>query len=145
MHGTPADKFKACENMPSMLLAAMCSQDQIGVDPLGILISASAKIKSMVASPTEQHTHTLGRLSDPLNAKEQQVLEASSSTQPMSEKYQAYKLVLKELILQSRNTTSMTNPISPNEQDTAEELQGESDEDFAKRLQESEFKGAGLK
>ncbi len=117
------------------------------------MIRTSAEIKSSVSQAhlenanenVGQNTHHSDLDNQPLTAKEKQVLEATTATQSITDKYQVYKQEVKDLILQSRDTTDVPNLVSLKDIDKAQALDGESDEDFAKRLQESEFKGAGLK
>lgn len=153
MPGTPAEKLAACEEMPSPLVGAMCYQSQIGEDPIELLIRKSAEMKSSVAQEhlnnadenMGQNKHHPDHASQPLTAKENRVLEATTAAQSTTVKYQHYKQGMKDLILQSRNTPNLPNLVSLKDIDKAQALEGECDEDFAKRLQESEFKGAGLK
>ncbi|BCA95572.1 hypothetical protein TUM19329_19330 [Legionella antarctica] len=83
-----------------------------------------------------------------LTASELQIIDTTSSSQTEPEKARLYKETLTNLI----NTVNknglfaqVENRISVNSIDIAKADKGESDEDFAIRLQEAEFRKAGLK
>lgn len=84
----------------------------------------------------------------PLTDKEKAVIETTVSSQPIKEKAQQYKENLQDLMHAVKSNSlfeKVKKPIDIENLDKAEHEEGESDEDFATRLQEAEFRKAGLK
>lgn len=153
MQGTVENNQKACENMPSQLLGAIVPKSIAG-DPVQVLIDRCATIKAslvqenLLVQERDQPLLESGANTQELTEQEQRVLEATASSQPDAEKYNAYKNEVKSLIFAARKGNFSNDPdhaIPAGAIESAEALEGESDEDFAKRLQDSEFKGVGLK
>ena len=151
MQGTPESKLKACTKMPSQLVGVICPKAEVG-NPVEILIARCAEIKSNLAQPNlnlgdNQQEQAFEDHNEALTEREQRVLDATASTQPDAEKYKIYKNEVKSLIIEGRKgfSNDPNNAVPKEDIENAEAFEGESDEDFAKRLQDSEFKGAGLK
>lgn len=152
MDGTQAEKRDASRNMPSQLVGATCPRGAIANNQIEALIAAVTEIKSKVSQlEAEDRQDITATMQDtPLTAKEQQVLQATTEhnlhTDPS--KVQSYKEEVKKLIVEGRKgdfSNDSQNVISTQDAKDAEGLEGETDEDFAKRLQDTEFRGAGLK
>lgn len=87
------------------------------------------------------------QVSSSLTKKEKEVIKVTASSQGTKEKSLQYRTVLEELITAVKRLGlfgDINNKIAINEINTAKAAPGESDEDFAKRLQEAEFRKVGL-
>lgn len=109
-----------------------------------------ADILSVTSDPMI-HSVTTPKKADPqtqaLTAKEQAVFDKLTLSITNSAKGQAYKQTLKDFIMSYRNKTlgqSLEDPINAKDIDKATAKPGETDEQFAKRLQDAEFEAAGL-
>lgn len=146
MEGTPEDKHKACGNMSSQLVEAIFPKDTVPGEPVRSLIETVAEIKLKVS----QETLHVEDLHNRLTTKEQQVLQATTARNPHvdADKFQSYKKEIQKLISTGRKgnfSTDADNAILPEDIEGAGAREGETDDDFAKRLQDAEFRGAGLK
>lgn len=156
MQGTPESKVKACTKMPSQLVGAICPKGEVG-NPVNILIARCAEIKSNVSQANlnvgdNNHQEYASENNnennnEALTEREQRVLDATASTQADPEKYKSYKNEVKSLIIEGRKgfSNDPNNAIPKEDIENAEAFEGETDEEFAERLQDSELKGAGLK
>lgn len=154
MNGTQEEKREASRNMPSQLVGATCPRGAVANNQIEALIAAVTEIKSNVfqerldADDRQGITNTVR--DTPLTAKEQQVLQATTEHEPHvdANKVQSYKEEVKKLIIEGRKgdfSKGSQSAILIQDAKDAEALEGETDEDFAKRLQDTEFRGAGLK
>ena len=153
MSGTQAEKREASRNMTSPLVVAICPNGEVANNQIQALVARVAEIKAQISEERlDNGNQTLPSLAqdEQLTSKEQHVLDATTTHNQHSDakKAQAYKEEVKRLLIAGRKgffAKDSTDNISPDEIEGAEALEGETDEDFAKRLQDTEFKGAGLK
>ena len=143
---TPEEKSQACKNAISPLVSMIIPDDFLPMeeDPIELLVQRVKQFQSEGVPIPSHHEVTSSELTE----KEKEVINATALTQKGMQKQETYKIALKELIEARKNNglfKDINAPIPTNDLDSAEGLEGESDEDFAKRLQEAEFRKAGLK
>ncbi len=137
-------RLQACEDVNSQLISMSLPKGSLSDNPIQLLIDSVENIKSATLARLSQPEAT----AQPLSVKENQVIDATIATQSDPEKSRQYKAEVSALILAGQKSgffANKDNPIPIDELDSAEALEGESDEDFAKRLQEAEFRKVGLK